>query len=113
MPKAAELVYVRGSLRKGACFSLVVVTAPSARALAISAWDIIIASDPVQTAPVAGSSNLTALGLWWTWRSGRVVADGSCTRTFRTCVVARTWLKRTSGKCGEHGVRVRPYSHDI
>lgn len=109
MPKAAELVYVRGSLRKGACFSLVVVTAPSARALAISAWHIIIASDPVQTAPVAGSSNLTALGLWWTWRRGWVVADG----IFRTCVVARTWLKRAGGKCGEHGVLVRPYSHDI
>lgn len=86
MPKAAELVYVRGSLMKGECFGLVVVTAPSVRPFAILAEHIIVASDPVQTAPVAGSSNLTALRLRWTLRSRRVVADG----TVRTWVVART-----------------------
>ena len=86
MPNAVEPMYVRDSLGKGTCFSLAVVTAPSARILAVSAWQLIIAFDPVQAAPVAGSNNLIALWLRWTLRSRRVVADG----TVRTCVVART-----------------------
>lgn len=107
MPMIAKLVYIRGSLRKGAGFSFIVVTAPSTCAVAVSTRNIVVASNSVQTAPVAGSSNLAAFGLCRTWRSGRSVADG----TLYTRVIARTWLKGTSGEGGEHGGR--PYSRDV
>ena len=66
MPKEVERSYVRGSLGKGTGFSLVVVTAPSAGALAITARHMDIAFNTIQATAVAGSSNMAALWLWWT-----------------------------------------------
>ena len=61
MPKDVEPIYIRGSLGKGTGLSLVVVTAPSAGVLAISARHMDIALDAIQAASVAGSSNMAAL----------------------------------------------------
>ena len=66
MRKDVEPMYVRGSLGKGTRFSLIVVTAPSARALAVSARHMVVAFDAIQATPVASSSNMAALWLWWT-----------------------------------------------
>ena len=100
MRKDVEPIYVRGSLRKGTCFSLVVVTAPSARALTVSARHMVVAFDAIQAAPVAGSSNMAALWLWWTWWSGGVIDKGYFRSGVLSLVTQVVW---TSGKGGEHG----------
>ena len=104
MPKEIEPIYVRGSLGQGTGFSLVVVTAPFACALAISARHIDIAFNTIQATPVAGSSNMAALWLWWTYWSGRVAADGY----LRSCVLGLVTQVRTCGKCHEHGGQLYP-----
>lgn len=101
MPKAIDSMYVHVSLGKRTCLSLAVVTARPAHILTFSAWQAIIASGPVQAAPVAGSSHLTALWLWWAWRSGRVAAI----IFFRALVlglVPPTPLIWRGGKCCKH-----------